>query len=387
MNPARPEVSASFTAEENAYREMLEGECHFVGDRWFGPESTECERARYLSAYKTRLERNERRRERRRQLSGEAKSRRVRASIPLDPESLKRHRDALELRKCQRRATVARCPTPSEIRTAWKFRLVSRGNAIRLGGMLMDLECYVDNSLRMVMLGKCPTIVARNPGIRGWIAENCPELLPKYKTMMRLRAIAKRFRQLSGVMDPVPVAVLMDPTADIAALKDCRLQVQPRGDDEADGGGDGNDGDGGGDSGKVVRNRYAWEESEPKLDGRGRAYLANENYHLVQSTTAVFAAFSSDIAAKRDFFLSAIILNGKENLANENYCKLPSVMPGEGVAAGRKWVREHTVEEIERMRKGVLMRLLDDYVKFYEDSVLMPRRPFAGFEDPKNWIL
>ena len=55
-----------------------------------------------------------------------------------------------------------------------------------------NLECYVDNCLRFDVAGN---VVGRNGGIRGWIAENVPELLPKYKTLMRYKALAVRIRQ------------------------------------------------------------------------------------------------------------------------------------------------------------------------------------------------
>ena len=58
--------------------------------------------------------------------------------------------------------------------------------------MLHDLECYVDNCLRFDESGD---VVGRNGGIRGWIKENLPELSPKYKTLMRYKAMAIRLRQ------------------------------------------------------------------------------------------------------------------------------------------------------------------------------------------------
>jgi hypothetical protein len=78
---------------------------------------------------------------------------------------------------------------------------------IILGGMMHDLECYVDNCLRFDESGN---VIGRNGGIRGWIAENVPELLPKYKTLMRYKALAVRIRQATETKDPKPTSKLLE---------------------------------------------------------------------------------------------------------------------------------------------------------------------------------
>ena len=78
---------------------------------------------------------------------------------------------------------------------------------IRLGGMLHDLECHVDNCLRFDESG---AVVGRNGGIRGWIRENLPDLAPKYKTLMRYKALAVRLRQATDTRDPTPTSALLD---------------------------------------------------------------------------------------------------------------------------------------------------------------------------------
>ena len=77
---------------------------------------------------------------------------------------------------------------------------------IILGGMMHDLECYVDNCLRFDEAGN---VVGRNGGIRGWIADNVPELLSKYKTLMRYKALAMRIRQATETKDPKPTSRLL----------------------------------------------------------------------------------------------------------------------------------------------------------------------------------
>ena len=50
----------------------------------------------------------------------------------------------------------------------------------------------MDNCLRF---GPDGEIVGRNGGIRAWIASNVPKLSPKYKAIMRYKALAKHLRQ------------------------------------------------------------------------------------------------------------------------------------------------------------------------------------------------
>ena len=113
---------------------------------------------------------------------------------------------AIERRKIRRRRTTAPMPTPEDLRSAWNERKTSRKAMILLGGMMHDLECYVDNCLRFDDAGN---VVGRNGGIRGWLKENVPELFPKYKTLMRYKALAVRLRQATGTKDPKPTSKLL----------------------------------------------------------------------------------------------------------------------------------------------------------------------------------
>jgi len=122
-------------------------------------------------------------------------------------EAERRRKLAEERRKVKRRRTTAPMPTPEELLAAWNERKASREAMIRLGGMLHDLECYVDNCLRFDGNGD---VVGRNGGIRGWLKENLPELSPKYKTLMRYKALAVRLRQATDTKDPTPTSTLLD---------------------------------------------------------------------------------------------------------------------------------------------------------------------------------
>ncbi|MBR3822342.1 MAG: hypothetical protein IKJ37_12085 [Kiritimatiellae bacterium] len=69
-----------------------------------------------------------------------------------------------------------------------------------------DLECYIDNSL---VFGEDGRIVARKGGIRRYIQSEIPDLYKSYKTLMRYKALARRFRQAVGISDPVPAASVL----------------------------------------------------------------------------------------------------------------------------------------------------------------------------------
>ena len=118
-------------------------------------------------------------------------------------ETERRRQLAAERRKIKRRTTLAPCPTADEILGLWRRRKESKENMIRLGGMLQDLECYVDNRLRYDESG---AIVGRHGGIRGWLKDNLPELFPRYKTLMRYKAMAIKLRQATETKDPTPNA-------------------------------------------------------------------------------------------------------------------------------------------------------------------------------------
>ena len=79
---------------------------------------------------------------------------------------------------------------------------------IRFGSMLEDLECYVDNSV--VWSEEEGRIVGRRGGIRQWLRENASDLSERYKTVMKYKALAKKFRQAVrvSVWRSSPVALI-----------------------------------------------------------------------------------------------------------------------------------------------------------------------------------
>ena len=115
---------------------------------------------------------------------------------------------ASERRKIRHRRTINPCPTPDALRKAFATALDSSENMIRFGSMLEDLECYVDNSL--ILDRDTLRIKGRHGGIRRYLEGNVPELAARYKTVMRYKALARKFRQATGVDDPIPASAVLD---------------------------------------------------------------------------------------------------------------------------------------------------------------------------------
>ena len=132
--------------------------------------------------------------------------RRLRRPFYYARETERRRILAADRRKLHHRRTLSPMPTAQDLFNAWNRRKESKENMIILGGMLHDLECYVDNCLILDEDGK---VIGRNRGIRGWIKENLPVLASKYKTLMRYKAMAIKLRQATKTIDPMPTEELL----------------------------------------------------------------------------------------------------------------------------------------------------------------------------------
>ena len=126
-------------------------------------------------------------------------------------ENARRRALAAERRKVRLRMTSNPCPTREDVLDAWVHAKDSREAMLRFGGMMEDLECYVDNSLRFGANGE---VVGRAPGIKGWLQMNIPALYSKYTTVMRYKAAAKKMRQVVGLRDPMPVSKILSAMAE-----------------------------------------------------------------------------------------------------------------------------------------------------------------------------
>ena len=132
--------------------------------------------------------------------------RRLRRPTYYARERERRRELAAERREIRRHRTLNPRPTFDAIRTALRTARRSPEDALRLGSLLEDLECFVDNSLRFGADGR---IVGRRGGIKRLFQREAPDLFGKYSTIMRYKAMAKRFRQACGTGEPVPPAMLL----------------------------------------------------------------------------------------------------------------------------------------------------------------------------------
>lgn len=211
-----------------------------------------------------------RERERRHRLSDARRAVRVRRTVNPRP-SLDEIRTALA--HVRETATRTRTHAGGALRQGDSHALA----VLRLGALLEDLECYVDNHAYVTR--GVPGVRGRAPGIRGLFANEAPDLHEHYKFAMRCKSIAKKYRQACGCLDPVPVDALLPlRVGDFTAE---RPGVEPHG-PETDGRTDGGNVDV--DTGQTVFPAYACLRDASALSawmhGHGNtAYLKERGMH------------------------------------------------------------------------------------------------------------
>ena len=131
---------------------------------------------------------------------------RLRRPTYYERERERRRKLAEARREIRRHHTLNPKPPFDAIRAALRSARASPEDALRLGSLLEDLECYVDNTLIHDVQGQ---IVGRKGGIKRLFQREVPDLFEKYSTIMRYKAMAKRFRQACGSGEPVPPAALL----------------------------------------------------------------------------------------------------------------------------------------------------------------------------------
>ena len=131
---------------------------------------------------------------------------RLRRPTYYEKERERRRKLAEARREIRGHHTLNPKPAFDAIRAALRTARSSPESAIRLGSLLEDLECFVDNTLVHDAQGQ---IVGRRGGIKRLLQREAPDLFAKYSTIMRYKAMAKRFRQACGAGEPVPPAMLL----------------------------------------------------------------------------------------------------------------------------------------------------------------------------------
>ncbi len=126
---------------------------------------------------------------------------RIRRPKYYERERIRRRELRAQRRKITPRRTLNPCPSPERLAELWSVRKRSEADMVRLGSALLDLDAYVDNRLQFDDEGK---ICGRNPGVKGWLFEHCPDIWAHYKTVMRYKQLAVKLRQATGLTDPYP---------------------------------------------------------------------------------------------------------------------------------------------------------------------------------------
>lgn len=135
----------------------------------------------------------------------------MRRPIYYDTEAKKRAdklvKQRSESRRIRHRTSILQPPAPSVLMTAWDRSRVHGAvkEKLVLGSMMALVEAVIDHDLKRDISGE---IVGRNPGVRGWLKANCPELLPHYKSLMHYKAMADKEQLICGLSDPYPAEVL-----------------------------------------------------------------------------------------------------------------------------------------------------------------------------------
>ena len=108
-------------------------------------------------------------------------------------------------------------PTLDELREAYRRRSESCEAMIRLGSMLEDIEAAYYVGYELVPMDGSGTDDSYNmeydapwqTGIRGFL-KGAPDLLAKYKTLMRYKKLSADFREAIELYDPNPASLVFD---------------------------------------------------------------------------------------------------------------------------------------------------------------------------------
>ncbi len=97
---------------------------------------------------------------------------------------------------------LLRCPKSEAVSAQWQRMRKRRDplEALRFGAMLLNVSQHVDCS---PIYGRGKHIVARNPGLKGWLRENCREIA--YVTAMSYRKLAEVTCQAIGLPEFLPL--------------------------------------------------------------------------------------------------------------------------------------------------------------------------------------
>ena len=99
-------------------------------------------------------------------------------------------------------------PPPEDVQDLWTTDPRNLYTRLRIGSRLADLEPTLDNTFvfKENRSGR-RRIIARQPGLKGWLRKNTPDV--KYSTAMHYKKLATRLRQLLGLDARIPLEWLL----------------------------------------------------------------------------------------------------------------------------------------------------------------------------------
>lgn len=111
--------------------------------------------------------------------------------------------------------TLRGAPAPDDLVLPWARAPRTLLDNLLIGSRLADLEPTLDNSFifRATRSGR-KRIVARNPGMKGWLRANAPSVT--YSTAMHYKKLATRLRQVCGLDSRIPLEWIL-PAGDSSA--------------------------------------------------------------------------------------------------------------------------------------------------------------------------
>ncbi len=104
------------------------------------------------------------------------------------------------------RTSLNEPPSPEALLALWNRRKDSLESAVSFGSALNDLEARVNNRSIRTAGG---LYRGRNPGIKGWLRDHCPEIHRHYQTALQLKRLAQRLRDASEIVQPCPTEWLL----------------------------------------------------------------------------------------------------------------------------------------------------------------------------------
>lgn len=119
------------------------------------------------------------------------------------------------------RTTLNSEPTIDQLWRAYEHRDDSPMDMIRLGSLLEDAEALFGVGYKreddLLGFSFVEWDAPWQTGIRGWLRQS-PELLAKYKTLMRYKKLSADFRKAIGLVDPYPATIVFEenPPTDLA---------------------------------------------------------------------------------------------------------------------------------------------------------------------------